>query len=502
MVTKTPIFNNNVNISNIVNTQVVESKYVEVPNKICDVTNESLVVPPKSSKKIPSIQPRKPRQTKRTVKKPSVYQYKFQKARTDKRVSLNVSPLGSTESFAKRVQYVLGSQRKTLKKGQTVYGFLYSCLSKSCGLIFPYTPQISVSHPVNYDSTDITHSNLRMHHYKNTPPPSYQIEATFTADTRENALHMLSALWFLRAVTKCDFGEQANQDKNTVAGMPPPILYLNGYNQIMDNIPVIVKSFNYALPKDKDYVSLGVNLDTSALAYNDRKVYSSVDGAFYDNYDGSATGSDGMMYLNGLANSIKNLQSEATSLTSNRYNSYYFNNWLPTEMVFSIQLEVQPNLLKYKKQFNLDNYKVGVYNLDSFKGGTSVYIPTKNEVVDCTNQPMSQALELTVENMYNQTVIESKENTWWDKTKGVGQFAIGFLDSVTSLGQGGLLNGNDLMSEGLKNMDDTSYQTVQKVYKETQTIKLSDEETKKVESGISIQPTKQSYKFDKSGFTW
>lgn len=501
MVTKTPTFSNN--ISNYIGTTVVSADFVEIPNTMCNVTPEALTVPKKTNNVVP-VQPRKPSQVKRTVtKKPNVYQYKFQKARTDKRVSLNVSPLGSTESFAKRVEYVLGSQRKTLKKGQTVYGFLYSCLSKSCGLIFPYTPQISVSHPVNYDSTDITHSNLRMHHYKNTPPPSYQVEATFTADTRENALHMLSALWFLRAVTKCDFGEQANEDPKTVAGMPPPILYLNGYNQIMDNIPVIVKSFNYSLPKDKDYVSLGINLDKSALAYNDRKVYSSVDGTFYDNYDGSATGSDGMMYLNGIANSIKNLQSEATSLTSNRYNNYFFNNWLPTEMVFTIQLEVQPNLLKYKKQFNLDNYKVGVYNLDSFKGNTSVYIPTKNEVVDCTNQPMSQALQLTVNDVYQKDIIEQKENSLWDKTVGAGKVVVGFIDSATSFGMGGILDGNNLMAEGLDNMSDTSYQIIKKSYNVERTIKLTDEETQKVLSGISsLSGEKQSYKFDKSGFTW
>ena len=61
---------------------------------------------------------------------------------------------------------------------------------------------------------------------------------------------MLSALWFLRACTKCDFGEYADKDTN-IPGMPPPILYLNGYNQIMDNIPVLIERVDFTLPEDK-----------------------------------------------------------------------------------------------------------------------------------------------------------------------------------------------------------------------------------------------------------
>lgn len=475
MVTMTPQFTKT-DVSSF-GVEVADYSFVQADNKsgnACNFTKEAIENVNKPNNVPP--QPRRHNRTTTVARKPKVYQYTFQKARTDKRVSLNVSPLGSTESFAKRVEYVLGSQRKTLKRGQTVYGFLYSCLSKSCGLIFPYTPQISISHAVNYDSTDITHSNLKIHHYKNTPPPSYQIEATFTADTRENALHMLSALWFLRAVTKCDFGEQANQDPKNVPGMPPPILYLNGYNQIMDNIPVIVKSFNYSLPKDKDYVPLGINLDTSSLAYNDRKLYSSTNGTFYDNYDGSATGSEGTIYLNGIANAIQNLQNEATTMTSNRYNRYFFNNWLPTEMVFTINLEVQPNLLKYKKQFNLDNYKVGVYNLDAYKGGVSVYIPTKTEVVDCTNQEINQVLQLQIER---------------------------WVDSGETLYQGGgsirgqELYGNNYIDNDLSEVTGTFW------YKIKDKVTLTAEETQKVISGIStLSGEKQMYKFDKSGFTW
>ena len=424
------------------------------------------------------------------------YQYKFQKTRTDKRVSLNVSPLGSTESFAQRVQYVLGLRKTALPSGQTVYGFLYSCLSKSCGLIFPYTPNISISHSVNYDSTDITHSNLRLLHYKNTPPPTYQLEATFTADTRENALHMLSALWFLRAVTKCDFGERGNvANSNNVAGMPPPILYLNGYNQIMDNIPVVVKSFSYSLPKDKDYVSLGINLDSSAMAYSDRKLYSDVNGNFFDNYDGNASGSEGMKYLNGIANSIKELQSEATSMVSNRYNAWYFNNWLPTEMVFSIQLEVQPNMLKNKKQFDLNYYKMGIYNIDLYKGNTKINIPTTTgQTVDCTNQIVQDGLKFIIEqkaNEYNYMV----EQGWDEKTLKNTVQSDRWQNAVKESGIAEF--GNNYLRTEVDLKSGYAYDVVKKE------IHISQDIVDKVNSGIEAQSlTNKQYKFDKSGFTW
>lgn len=449
-----------------INYKVVSATYTTFPSSnACDVQKDDKQLYKFNG--VP-VQPRKPTQkttTTKTVKpKRTTYQYQFQKARTDKRVSLNVAPLQfdrsgnfnpSKEPFAQRIAYVLGSKTKVLPKGQTVYGFLNSCLSKSCGLIFPYTPTVSISHQVNYDRTDVTHSNVSFSHYKNTPPPTYSIDAVFTADTRENALHMLSAIWFLRAVTKCNFGEYANEDGN-IAGMPPPVLYLNGYNQIMDNIPVIVKSFSYSLPNDKDYVALGVNLDTSAMIFNNTN-------------QPEENNSNALTYLNGIANAVKNLQNDATTISSNRYNDYYFNNWLPTEMTFRIELEVQPNLLKYKKQFNLNDYKMGIYNLDSYKGGSKVYIPTSNGIQDCTNNPMEQALVVQMDRV----------------TNGI-DYILGAAETLGSLG-----TSTSIFDKIIKDKDMNENGVV-----------LSGKDLEKLESGMNLSSKQTSYKFDRSGFTW
>lgn len=414
--------------------------------------------------------------------------YKFQNARTDKRVSLNCTPLvrnTNTQDYIQRLNYVLGEGRYTLNKGQTIYGFLNSTLCKSCGLIFPYTPDVEIQHSVNYDRTDITHSNLSYSHYKNTPPPTINVSATFTADTKENALHMLSAIWFLRAVTKCDFGERAFVDKNRNAnpGMPPPILYLNGYNSIMDNIPVVVTGFSYKLPKDKHYVPLGINLDSPTQAFNDRRLYSDVNGGFNDNFDGNVTGAEGMKYLNGIANSIKALQSESTEFENNRYNNYYFHNWLPTEMQFSISLQIQPNLLKYKKKFNLNWYKMGLFNLDDYKGGmTSVYLPTDNGIKDVSGCAVSQDIKKTI----SSEITTTEKFTADDKTN---------VESLEKkLKSQEKYKNADFNTQGLD-----IYVTVKEAVKEDY---WKSDLDNAVNSQLGLNSSGRSYVFDRSGWTW
>lgn len=410
---------------------------------------------------------------KSTDNNETVSSYKTQQVkRIDRRVSLNVAPVTFDASgnynpseFAERVAYVLGDKTTNLN-GTDVYGFLHSCLSQSCGLVFPYTPNINISHQVNYDKTDITHSNLSLNHYKNTPPPTYTVDAVFTADSRENALHMLSAIWFLRAVTKCDFGEHSS-----TAGTPPPVLYLNGYNQMMDNIPVVVKSFSYSLPKDKDYVPLGINLDSGNFIYNDREVYSDSNGQIYEGKD-KPSESGGMQYINGLATALDNMKSGKTSLPSNRYNSFYFNTWLPMEMSFNIVLEVQPNLLKHKKVFDLNTYKMGIYNLGEYKDGEKLFQPSDNGVNEIT---------VAIDSRY-----KMKAETRGNLNNDIGSYQETLRSAYKELG---------VKYIKTERIDGVWYDIVDKVEEQT----LNKQQIKDI-MGFDISSKK--YKFDKSGFTW
>lgn len=416
-----------------------DSSCIDPVTNMCSITNAVKKVKKTTQPKITN----RVSTTNATVKK---YSYNFDKGRTDKRVSLNVAPLinGSTSSdsnFVERVTYVLGQKKLSTAY---VYGFLYGCLNKSCGLIFPYTPTVSVGHQVNYDTTDIFHSNLSTVHYKNSPPPSIGINATFTADTRDNALHMLSALWFLRAVTKCDFGEHTGNNDNNYPGLPPPVLYLNGYNQIMDNIPVVVESFSYNLPEDKDYVSIGINLNCRD---SNKFIYTGVN---------EAEPQSGTMLFNGIKTALEAITSENTTITYNGKSSsqYYFNNWLPTELKFDIKLRVVPNLLKYKKQFDLNKYKMGIYNLPKLSG--SLFVPSSNGNINMSCIEKNDIINLLAQE------AETQEN---------------FIKSTNKI-------------ESLKNQ---MLEENEKYYKKVM------QDVKTNNNGILQSKT---YTFDKSGWTW
>lgn len=253
------------------------------------------------------------------------------------RVSLNISPINryiansniTTTAYNNRAKYILGED-----------GLLKTLFGPTNGLIFPYTPQINMQHNVNYEDVEILHSNLTYQYYKNTPPPPITISADFTADTPENALYMLGAIWFFRSMTKSDFGKKANRgEKQNYAGMPPPVLYLNGYGKMYDNIPVIIKSFDTPFQKDKHYVRVKI----------DRDNYTIID------YQHQADG-DIFNYMDNLL----------------------YDQWLPTEMTMQITLAIQPNLKKAKDQFDLNEYKRGILgnvikNGNTNIDGTSIY---------------------------------------------------------------------------------------------------------------------------------
>lgn len=199
---------------------------------------------------------------------------------------VDIDTFGDTHVNRKRLEYILGSNPN---------GLLRRNFEKTNGIIFPYTPSIDMSFKADYESTSLLHSNLAINQYKNSPPSSIDIQADFTADTEENAEYMYAVLIFLRAMTKTDFG--INAKRRDAAGMPPPVLYLNGWSKMIDNIPVIVTSVNQNLPKDKHYVHL----------------------------------------------------------TRNNLNV-----WLPTSMTLHISLNIQPNLEEYRDIFDLDAYKNNV----------------------------------------------------------------------------------------------------------------------------------------------
>jgi hypothetical protein len=148
------------------------------------------------------------------------------------------------------------SQRTTLRtKGSSFnYDGILSPLNLDRGVVFPYTPVINIGHSANFGQYDITHGIYQPNFYVNTPNPQIDMTCTFTAQDITEAEHTVACLHFFKAVTKGDFGEAS---RATTAGTPPPVLLFSTYGSATaQNVPVVLRSFNYTLPDDFDYVTV------------------------------------------------------------------------------------------------------------------------------------------------------------------------------------------------------------------------------------------------------
>ena len=127
-------------------------------------------------------------------------------------------------------------------------------LQKTDGVIFPYTPAVSVTYTAGYDSSDIVHSNYKVFQYKGSSVDNLQITGDFTAQDTNEANYLLAVIHFFRSVTKMFYG----QDKNPKNGVPPPLLYLSGLGTYQyDAHPLAITNFTYSLPTDVDYIRAG-----------------------------------------------------------------------------------------------------------------------------------------------------------------------------------------------------------------------------------------------------
>lgn len=127
-------------------------------------------------------------------------------------------------------------------------GILYP-LKVTQGVIFPYTPVINTTYGANYSNYDLTHSNYRGYFYQNSYVDDINIQATFTAQDTNEANYILAVIHFFRSVTKMFYGKDAQR------GTPPPLVFLQGLGEFQFNLhPCVVKSFQYNLPADVDYI--------------------------------------------------------------------------------------------------------------------------------------------------------------------------------------------------------------------------------------------------------
>jgi hypothetical protein len=149
-----------------------------------------------------------------------------------------------------RVRLRLAPGATYLYKDTDVATSILAPLAASNGVVFPYMPSITTSYNANYDQTDLTHSNYRGQFYKSSYVGDIQISGEFTAQDTAEANYLLAVIHFFRSVTKMFYGA-----RDPLRGAPPPLVYLIGLGQYQfNNQPCVVKSFNYNMPNNCDYI--------------------------------------------------------------------------------------------------------------------------------------------------------------------------------------------------------------------------------------------------------
>ncbi len=208
-------------------------------------------------------------------------------------------------------------QPKSLKNAQTILGpntpdnLLYP-LYATGGVLFPYTPAITTGAVTEYDPTSFIHSNYGYNAYVRSYPKSISISTEFTAQTNDEALYLLAVIHFFRSVTKSYFGV----NPYNLAGTPPPTLlfnYLGDYQ--FNNVPVVIKSFDYSYDANIDYVPI---------------------------------------FTGGIGSTI--VENRRVNLPPGASGGY---SYVPTHMAVQIELDTQYIPVKLRDEFDLDKFRSG-----------------------------------------------------------------------------------------------------------------------------------------------
>jgi len=143
------------------------------------------------------------------------------------------------------------------KDPSSTYGSIMSPLVETNGVIWPYTPQITVTHAANYTSVPLTHSNYSAHFYNNSDVNDIQVSGDFTVQSADEGQYLMAAVYFFRAATKMFFGSGDN------VGNPPPIVFLDGYgSHYFPHVPCVITAFQHTLGNEVDYIEVPISQTT------------------------------------------------------------------------------------------------------------------------------------------------------------------------------------------------------------------------------------------------
>lgn len=121
------------------------------------------------------------------------------------------------------------------------------------GVVFPYTPAITLTYQNNYSAMPVTHSINTVQAYNNSDVASISIVGEFTANTPQEAAYVLAVIHFFKSASKMFFGDADN--KNNI-GAPPPLLFLDGFGEhYFPHVPCILQGFTHTMSDDVDFIT-------------------------------------------------------------------------------------------------------------------------------------------------------------------------------------------------------------------------------------------------------
>ena len=271
-----------------------------------------------------------------------------------------------------RVRISLSPKAKIWYQDPTQLGnSLMYPLIETNGVVFPYTPNIIVTHQANYTSTPLTHSNYPAHFYNNSEVADIQISGDFTVQNASDGQYLMAVIYFFRSATKMFFGQG---DK---VGNPPPIVFLDGYgSHYFPHVPCVITGFTHTLPDDVDFIQVPISQTTLTETQITPVAMSENSTPNLENL--GLVGADGTKYVpnwnhTGIASSDAKMAAARSraSTTRTAYNTITTTSRLPTRS--SIQIIVRPMYSRKNlhDNFDLNKFAQGLLlaNKDTGAGG-------------------------------------------------------------------------------------------------------------------------------------
>lgn len=250
-----------------------------------------------------------------------------------------------------RVRLSLADNSTIFYKDPTANNSIMNPLIETNGVIWPYTPNIQISHVANYTSAQLTHSNYSAHFYNNSDVSDITVSGEFTVQSVDEGQYLMAAIYFLRSATKMFFGQGAD------AGNPPPILFLDGYgSHYFPHVPCVVTNFTHHLSNDVDYIQVPIT----------QTKLEDVTMTAPDNPNGAVSylDNEGMKYIPDMGRGTK----PQKTITSQKYTTITSTTRVPTASTVSVTLRPVYSRQSLHEAFNLRDFAQGKLIGDKKKG--------------------------------------------------------------------------------------------------------------------------------------